>query len=633
MLIISLLTFIDIILRAVFNSPIDGFNEVVEVTMAIAIAATFPAGLAQRVHLNVDFMGRWLGPRVRVWLKVAGDFLMLVLFILFAWRIGAIARDMGARDQVLQIMEWPVAPFMWFISVLMALGAPVQFIVMMANVRNAVQGRPPRDTGFGADHDAPSAAQLTFPPMSGRTLLAMTIVGLIFVLFAMGTLDQTTAGIAKLVPKDKGAMGLTLFAVMWVLILLLVPLAAAMGLVGFFGAALVVGFEPALTAFGTQVEEFMNNINLAVLPLFLMMGSFATVAGLSGDVYNLAHTLMGHRRGGLAYATIGGCAGFGALTGSSLATAVTIGRVALPEMRQRNYAPDLATGCVVAGGTLGQLVPPSAPIVIYALLVEESIGRLFIAAVIPAIIAVALYMITIFIYVRLANKSAPPAGQPSLREILIACRRAWGVVALFAAVIGGIWGGIFTVNEAAAVGAGGAFLFALFRGKLGGGAFWNVMGETTQTTAMIYALILGAINFSFFMGITGLPAILTNFVTGLDLGTMGVIVLLLVIYLLLGAIMDPFAMMIITVPIVTPIITDMGFDLIWWGIIMVVVETGLITPPFGINVFVLKGVAPDVPLQTVFRGVLPFVGADVVKLALLVFFPPLVLWLPTTMVG
>lgn len=633
MLLISLITVVDIVLRFAFNEPIDGFNEVVEMTMAVAIAATFPAGIAQRVHLNVDFMGKVLSPRTRVWLKVMGDFLLLVLFILFAWRIGDHAAIVQARDQVLQILEWPVAPFMWAVSILIGLAVPVQFVVMMSNVRNAVQGRPPESTFHGVT-ETDAAPSITYPPLSTPLLLSLTLVALIVVVAVMGQMEPITKGIGKVLPKDQSTMGLVYFGIMWVMILFLVPLAAAMGLVGVAGAVLVVGFDPAMAAFGTEIEEFMTNINLAVLPLFLMMGSFATVAGLSADIYNLAHTILGHKRGGLGYATIGGCAGFGALTGSSLATAVTIGRVALPEMRERGYAPDLATGCVAAGGTLGQLVPPSAPIVIYALLVEESIGRLFIAAVIPAIIAVVFYMIAIYVSVRFFNKAAPPSDKPALSEIFTALRRAWGVLFLFVAVIGGIWGGVFTVNEAAAVGAGGAFLFALFRGKLKGGALWEVMGETTQTTAMIYALILGAITFSFFMGITGLPVILTDFVTGLDLGRFGVIALLLVIYLILGAIMDPFAMMIITVPIVTPIITDLGFDLIWWGIIMVVVvETGLITPPFGINVFVLKGVAPDVPLPTVFKGVLPFVGADIIKLILLVIFPSLVLWLPTTMVN
>ena len=409
----------------------------------------------------------------------------------------------------------------------------------------------------------------------------------------------------------------------------------ALGLVGVLGAALLTGVDPALNILGSSAESFLTNENLAVLPLFLIMGSFAAAADLSSDIYRLAQKLFGHWRGGLAAATIGGCAGFGALTGSSLATAATIGQVALPEMRRRGYSPAFATGCVAAGGTLGQLVPPSTAIILYAILTEESIGRLFIAALVPAAVAVALYIGAIALYVRVAPGAAP-APEPRVRrgELLAALRQAWGVLFLFALVIGGLYGGVFTANEAAAVGAVGTFLFALARGKLSGGALWRVMGEVTRTTAMIYMLIFGAVTFSFFMGISGLPELLVSSMRGLDLAPVAVIGLLLGVYIVLGAVMDPFPVMVITVPIVTPLVTGLGYDLTWWGIIMVcVVETGMITPPFGINVFILKGIAggEDVPMWTVFRGVLAFVAADLVKLALLVLFPALVLWLPSTM--
>ena len=457
---------------------------------------------------------------------------------------------------------------------------------------------------------------------------------LIAAIFVVLALNAGIGGFADTAQAFPGTVALVLFALMWVVALLFVPLGATMGLIGVLGAALLSGTEPALTVLATSATEFLTNSQLAVLPLFLMMGSFAAAAGLSGDIYDLAHVLLGHRRGGLALATIGGCAGFGALTGSSLATAATIGNVALPEMRQRGYAPGLATGCVAAGGTLGQLVPPSTVIILYAILTEESIGQLFIGAIIPAVIAVVLYMITIALYVRLVPNAAPAAAQRKhIAEIMAAVRRSWGVLFLFGLVIGGLYGGIFTATEAAAVGAGAAFLFALFRGKLSGGALWQVMGETTATTAMIYILIFGAVTFSFFIGITGLPEKLTEFMGGLNLPPLGIIALLLVVYIILGAIMDPFPVMVITVPIISPLIVDLGFDLVWWGIIMVVVvETGLITPPFGINVFILKGIAGgDVPTATAFRGVMPFVTADLIKLALLVIFPALILWLPSTM--
>ena len=621
MLAVSLLTALDITLRAVFNAPIVAFNEVVVMVMAVAIAATFPAGFAQRSHLTIDLVGRALGARARAWLVPFGSFLLLLLFVLFAWRMGVFASDLQARGQTTMILEWPLAPFLWAICVFFALGVPVQFVVVLTELRDALAGNR-------------AAPDVEPPAVADRTMVLVALgVAVLAALCVLGYGDFVS-GLKFILPDEPGAVALILFAAMWGMILVLIPLAAAMGLVGVTGTALVLGFYPALDVLGSETAEFLTNYNLAVLPLFLMMGSFASVAGLSSDIYGLAHAIVGHRRGGLGLATVCGCAGFGALTGSSLATAITIGRVALPEMRERGYSPDLATGCVAAGGTLGQLVPPSGAIIIFAILVEESIGRLFIAAIVPAAVAVILYMITVSVYVRVVPASAPGTGRPDFREMRLALRRSALALALFGVVIGGIYGGIFTATEAAAVGVGGAFLIALLRGKLGAGAFWQVMGETTATTAMVYVLILGAVNFSFFIGAAGMPDALTAFVDGLDLSRYGVIALLLLIYLIMGAVMDPFAMMVITVPIVTPLITDMGFDIIWWGIIMVsVVETGLITPPFGINVFVLKSIVPDVPLPTIFRGVLPFVVADIVRLVVLVAFPALVLWLPSTMIN
>ena len=408
-----------------------------------------------------------------------------------------------------------------------------------------------------------------------------------------------------------------------------------MGLLGLITAIAFLGLDPALSVLGNESVQFLTNPAVAILPLFLMMGSFAVVAGMSSDIYELAHKLLSHRRGGLALATIGGCAGFGALTGSSLATVATIGRVALPEMAARGYGKGLAAGTVAAGGTLGALVPPSIPLIFYALLTESSIGRLFIAAVIPAAIAVLFYLIAISVY--RAPQSQRRAGSRSSRadwtEILHALRRAWSAILLLTVVVGAIYTGICTETEAAALGAGGAFIAALARGKMTRVTLFQVMGETTATTALIYLIIIGVLTFSFSMGVTGMPQQITEYVGNLHLGPVIVIGAILLIYLALGAIMDSNTVMFVTIPIVTPLISGMGYDLVWWGIInLVVLETGLITPPFGIHLFVLKSIAgSDVPLGTVYRGVLPFVFADLAKLVLLVLFPALALWLPSTM--
>jgi tripartite ATP-independent transporter DctM subunit len=610
MLLIALGTLADVLMRWAFNRPITGYDEVVEMGMAVAVAATFPSCAAIRGNLTIDILVARFGPRLAARLECFGAFALLLLYALLAWQVGAYANDLHSQGAATIYLGWPTAPFIWSVAIFLGIAALAQFVVFATGIRGVLGAAARSPLGWAG------------------LMLALGVLATVAAAYAIPAL----ASDAQIIPRS---LALLLFLAMWALSLALVPLAAAMGLVGFVGAALLMGYGPALNVLGTTAASYLTNVDLAVLPLFLIMGSFATAAGLSADIYELAHVLLGHHRGGLAMATIGGCAGFGALTGSSLATAATVGNVALPEMRARGYSPGLATGCVAAGGTLGQLVPPSTPIIIYAILTEQSIGQLFIAAVIPAVIAVILYLGTIALYVRIVPASVPaPQRRARLAEIAAAVRKAWGVLLLFALVIGGLYGGVFTVDEAASVGAVGTFVFALLRGKLAGGALWRVMAEVTRTTAMIYLLIFGAVTFSFFAGVSGLPDLLGTVATGFNLGPLGVITVILVIYIILGAIMDSFAVMVITIPIVTPLVTNLGYDLIWWGIINVcVIETGLITPPFGINVFILKGIqGGDVPMWTAFRGVLPFVAADLVKLAILVLFPILSLWLPSTMI-
>jgi C4-dicarboxylate transporter DctM subunit len=363
-----------------------------------------------------------------------------------------------------------------------------------------------------------------------------------------------------------------------------------------------------------------------------MMGSFAVAAGVAEDIYRLAHAVFGSRRGGLLMATIGGCAGFGTVTGSSLATVATFGRVALPEMQARGYAPPLALGCVAAGGTLGALIPPSAVLIIFALLTEASIGQLFVAAILPGLLAVVLYLAAIVVTVRVNPTSVPPAEKGEAGAVIRALRGSGAVVLLFGAVIGGMYTGVFTATEGAAVGAFGAFLIALFRGRLKAENLWHVMAETTASTALIYGIIFGVLIFALFIDVSELAIRFSAFIAGLDFAPVLIILFILLIYVALGCLMDSWTIMFITVPVVTPVVLGMGYDLLWWGIInLVVIEIGQITPPFGLNLFVLKGMSPNVPLGTVYRGVLPFCIADFIKLFILVLLPPLSLWLPSTM--
>jgi tripartite ATP-independent transporter DctM subunit len=612
MLIVAALTIVDIGGRWIFNAPLPALNEVVAEVFAVGVAACLPSGLAQRVNLTVDILGHWIRGRLAAWLGAAGAVLLLVFIALLAWRIEVFAQALAQQGRITIILRWPEAPFMHGVAALLAAAAIVQLVVAANTLRKAA-ALPPDADGSRA-------------PLVTVLCIAAVVVALI------GWAATDFGGLSRLAQDHPALSVLVAFLLLWAFLLGMMPLAAVMGMMGLAGAALFIGVDPSLSAFGTEPAGFLTNSQVAVLPLFLMMGSFAATAGLSDDIYALAHALLGGFRGGLALATVGGCAGFGAVTGSSIACAATIGRIALPEMRARGYEPGLTTGCIAAGGTLGQLVPPSAPIVIFALLTEASIGQLFIAAVGPAIVAIAFYLVTIALFVRAAPGSVPERVGIARADLCRAAHRSVAVMILFVCVIGGLYTGVFTATESAAVGAFATFVIALLRGRLRGGAFWQVMAETTATTALIYGLIFGALIFSFFVGTTALPEIATELVGGLNLPPLGVVSLLLAVYLMLGCIMDSFAVMVITVPIVTPLVTHLGFDLIWWGIVMVVViETGLITPPFGLNVFVLKSMTPDVPLGTIYRGVIPFVAADLFKLVLLVLFPAIALWLPSTM--
>ena len=416
---------------------------------------------------------------------------------------------------------------------------------------------------------------------------------------------------------------------MFVLIALHVPIGVAIGAAGVVGFGMLGGWKPAFSLIGTEYITVFTNPELAVIPLFLLMGSFAGVSGLSADIYRLAYAFVGHRRGGLALATIGGCAGFGAVCGSSLATAATMGRVALPEMIDRGYSPTLASGSVAAGGTLGMLIPPSVIMVIYAFLTEQFVITLFVAALIPALIAVLFHFFTVAVLVR-ANPEAGPAGRrldwAERWRVLV---QGWSVLVLMLAVVGGIYGGVFTVNEAAALGAALAFLFTVIRGKLTWETTFQVLKETATNTAMIYLIIGGASIFSAFVTLSRMPDALVGLIAGAGVAPLVVILILFAVYLVLGAVFDTVAAMVITLPFVLPLVTELGYNPIWWGVVLVMaIEVGMITPPIGMNVFVLFGVARDIPLKTIFRGILPFFYADVVRILLIILFPATALWLP-----
>lgn len=430
-------------------------------------------------------------------------------------------------------------------------------------------------------------------------------------------------------PLTTGLLGLV---AMFVLILLHVPVGIAMGVVGVAGTGLIIGFEPALTLLATEPSAAMAAEGLAVIAMFLLMGNFAHTGGLSDELYRLAYAYLGHRRGGLIFATIGACAGFGAVCGSSVATAATMARIALPQMLERNYSKSLAAGSIAAGGTLGMIIPPSVVMILYAILTENSIIALFLAAIIPGILAVLFYFVTTSITVRLYPAMAPVGERTTWPERRRISKQNWAVLLLAIVVSGGIYSGVFTVSEAASVGASVALFLAVFRRRLTRRNFLSCLGDTARNTGLIFVIIIGASVFSYFATLSGLPSATVAWIESLGLPPIVVILLLQLFYLVLGSIFDTIAAMVLTLPFVYPLIIGMGYDPIWWGVInIVVIELGMITPPIGINVFILHGMAKDLPLSTIFKGVTPFVLADVARLLLLTLIPSISLWLPRTL--
>jgi tripartite ATP-independent transporter DctM subunit len=380
----------------------------------------------------------------------------------------------------------------------------------------------------------------------------------------------------------------------------------------------------------------VTDYTFGVIPMFLLMGAFVTSSGMSRELFRTANNFVGHLRGGLGIATVAACGGFAAICGSSVATAATFSTVAYPEMRRYGYPQSFATGVIAAGGTLGAMLPPSTVLAVYGIITEQDIGKLFIAGIIPGLLAICMYMITIAI-IGWVKPGFLPAGRPTpWNERLAALKDIWAPLLLFIFVIGGLYGlpflPRFTPTEAGGVGASGAFLIGVLSGRLNKDGILTSLLQATRTAAAVFTVLIGALLFGYFLTITQTPQKVTEFLTALGLGKYGVLALIMLMYLLLGCLMDAMAMIILTIPIIFPVIIHLGFDPIWFGVIIVMtVELGLIHPPVGMNVFVIKSVVKDVSFTTIFKGVIPFIITDLIRLVILIAFPILALWLPSRM--
>ena len=427
-------------------------------------------------------------------------------------------------------------------------------------------------------------------------------------------------------------LGLIGISCMILLLMVRVPIGFSMALVGLLGFSLLSTFSAGFSMLAMVTYKTAASYTLTVIPLFILMGQFANHSRMGFDLYQTAYRWLGFLPGGLAMASIGACACFAAISGSSMATAATMGMVALPEMKRFKYDDALATGCVAAGGTLGILIPPSTVMIIYGILTEQSIGTLFIAGIIPGLILSGLFMAAIYIVTKRNPSLGPPGPRFSMKEKIYSLKDTWGVITLFLLIIGGLYAGWFTATEAAGMGAFGAFVITLIKRRLTRQNLTDALLETTLTTGMIFTILIGANIFGYFLTVSQMTDQLSTWVAGLGISRYAVMLLICLVYIILGCLMDGLAIMILTLPIVYPLVIGLGFDPIWFGVMMtLLLEMGLITPPVGLNVFVISGIARDVPMYTIFRGIWPFFVAMVLCMFLLILFPQIALFLPATM--
>src|SRR6185437_4184234 len=426
------------------------------------------------------------------------------------------------------------------------------------------------------------------------------------------------------------------FVSLFSLMLLRVPVGMAMGLVGVTGFSYLVGGGPALKLVGATSMRTVTDYTFGVIPMFLLMGTFVSNSGMSRQLFSAANGFVGHLRGGLGFATVAACGGFAAICGSSVATAATFSAVAYPEMRRHGYPQSFATGVIAAGGTLGAMLPPSTVLAVYGIITEQDIGKLFIAGIVPGVLAMMMYLTTIAIIGYVRPGFLPTGPRTSWKQRVAGLKEIWAPLILFIFVIGGLYGlpylPRFTPTEAGGVGASGAFLIGVLTGKLNKEKILLSLLQATRTAAAVFTVLIGALIFGYFLTVTQTPQRVTEFLTGLGLGSYGVLALIMLMYLVLGCLMDAMAMIILTVPIIFPVVTHLGFNPIWFGVIIVMtVELGMIHPPVGMNVFVIKSVVKDVSFATIFKGVIPFILTDLVRLMILIALPILALWLPSRM--
>ncbi|MFH1489560.1 MAG: TRAP transporter large permease subunit [Pseudomonadota bacterium] len=598
-----LLITLDVVLRYFFNRPIKGSYELVEFMMVALVFLGLGYTQTKKDHVSVNLLTEKLSAnQVRV-IQSITHLLSLGVFILITWRCIVQAEVLRVNGSTSDVLFIPNYPFM-FVAVF---GSALLCFVFL----------------------------IDFLKSTGDVIKNCTIPALWVLLNGIFFLMVMTIPLwFHWLPWDvsrpvMGLVGIGLLLLLLFSNMLIGPVMAVVGLIGF---SYLVKPDAAFTILGTTPYRSASNHAMSTIPLFILMGALCFYAELSKDIYHTVRNWLGRLPGGLAMSTVGGCAGFAAVSGSSLATAVTMGTIALPEMKRYKYDEGLACGCIAAGGSMGILIPPSIAFIIYASLTEESIGKLFMAGIIPGLMEAVFYILTIYILCKRNPALGPPGPSSTWKQKLISLKDTWGILVLFILVIGGIYAGIMTPTEAAGVGAFGAFLLGIIKRKLNGRKVLDSLADACKNTAMLLLMLIGADIFSYFLTMSQIPFMLSDFVVGLPVPRAVMMWAILFVYIILGCIMPIIPAIVLTIPIFLPVVTGLGYDVIWFGVIVVTMaEVGQITPPVGINVFALAGVAKDVPLGKIFKGIFPFVVADFVRVALIFFFPSLALWLPSLM--
>ncbi len=598
-----LLITLDVVLRYFFNRPIKGSYELVEFMMVVLVYLGLAYTQTAKGHISISLLTAKLSPANNAVIGSITNVLSLGIFSLITWRCILQAEVVRTKGAISDILFIPNFPFMWLVVFGSSLLCLVFLLDLVRSLNSVIK-----------DCQKPG--------------LWFAVAGFAVVLvYALPVwLDWLPWDITR------PAMGLIGIALLILLLFSNMPIGPVMALIGFLGFGYLVNFKASFAILGTSPYTTAANHTMSTIPLFMLMGLLCFHAELSRDIYTTIRNWMGRLPGGLAMSTVGGCAGFAAVSGSSLATAVTMGTISLPEMKRYKYADSLACGCVAAGGSIGILIPPSIAFIIYASLTEVSVGRLFIAGVIPGLLEAAFYMLTIYLMCTVKPALGPPGPSSTFKEKIVSLKNTWGVIVLFVLVIGGIYAGIFTPTEAAGVGALGALLLGLIKRKLNGNKILISLAHASKNTAMLLLMLIGADIFSYFLTMSQIPFILADFVVGLPVHKGVMVWAILAVYIVLGCIMPIIPAIILTIPIFFPIVSGLGYDPIWFGVVVVTMaEIGQITPPVGINVFALSGVAKEVPLGTIFKGILPFVVADIIRVILIFSFPALALWLPSLM--